>query len=63
MVDVNCLFQSLSYTKRALRGWHGGTVVKFTCSTLAAQDLRVQILGMDLNTPHQGCCGSIPQTK
>ena len=35
------------------RGRPGGVVVKFTHSTLAAQGLLIQILGVDLHTAHQ----------
>ena len=37
----------------ACRGQPAGVVVKFRHSALAAQSLRVQILGLDLHTAHQ----------
>ena len=36
-----------------LGGRSGGVVVKFTCSTSAAQDSPVWVLGVDLHTAHQ----------
>ena len=36
-----------------VRGWPGGTVVRFTHSTLAALDLQVQMPGVNLHTACQ----------
>ena len=41
----------------------GGTVVKFTYSALAAQGSLVRILGADLCTACQACCGRCPTYK
>ena len=38
---------------RKTGGQPGGIVVKFTCSSFAAQGLRVRIPCMDLHTTHQ----------
>ena len=48
--------------KQGYRGWPGGIVVKFVCSTSAAQ---VHRLGSQVwtYTTHQPCCGGIPHTK
>ena len=39
--------------KKGIRGWPGGVMVKFTYSTLVAQGVQVQILGVDQHTTHQ----------
>ena len=45
------------------RGWPCGRVVKFMRSTLAAQGLLVQILGMDLHMAHQAMLWQHPTQK
>ena len=46
-----------------MRDQLGGVVVKFTCSTSAAQGLWVQILGMDLYTTYQAVLWRLPTYK
>ena len=48
---------------RRERGWPGGTVVKFTCSTSAAQGLHAGVQGMDLHTAHQAMLWWCPTYK
>ena len=40
-------------TKKAIRGWRGSVVVKFSHSASAAQGSPVQIPGVDLHTAYQ----------
>ena len=44
-------------------GWPGGIVVKFTCSALAAQGSRIQILGADLHSAYQAMLWQHPTYK
>ena len=45
------------------RGWPGGIVVKFLCSTLAVWGSQVWILGTDLHTAHQAMLWQDPTYK
>ena len=49
----------ISINKLSYRGWPRCAVVKFTCSTLAAQGSQVWILGMDIAPLVKPCCGGI----
>ena len=44
-------------------GQLGGVLVKFPYSASKAWGSQVRILGVDLHTAHQPCCGRIPHTK
>ena len=44
-------------------GQSSGVVVKFTCSTLVAQGLQVQVLDVDLHTAHQAILWQHPTYK
>ena len=45
------------------RGWPGGVVFNFTCSTLMAWGLQVRIPGADLHTAHQAMLLQHPTYK
>ena len=49
--------------KKIDRGWPGGAAVKYTHSTLAAQDLPVRIPGVDVALLGKPCCGTHPTYK
>ena len=52
------------YTRKLwFRGQPGGTAVKCTCSTLAAQGSPVWILGADMALRGKPCCGRRPTYK
>ena len=49
--------------KSTMGGWPSSVVVRFVCSTLAAQGSCVQILGMDLHTVCQAMLWEHPTYK
>ena len=64
--DNDSLMQGKPLYKTSVsRGWPGGVVVKFVCSTSAAQGLLVRILGADLAPLPliKPCCGGYPTYK
>ena len=60
--DIN-LFTKQKFFKKKSQGRPGSIVVKFTCSTSAAQDSQVRIPGVDLHTTHQAMLWWCPTYK
>ena len=49
--------------QKKARCWPSNIVVKFACSALVAWGLQVQMVGMDLHTPHQAMLWQHPTYK
>ena len=63
--EVSCIQNSTVVSSRSITrgGWPSGAVVKFACSTSAAQGLLVRVLSVDMAPLGKPCCGRCPTYK